>query len=728
MAKRGAISVEITGEYNNRDVKRAIADLQLLQKDSGATGAAMGRLGVAGVAMGAAIGTAAVTAVSAGARMAVEFGVNGVKAFLDDEAAAAKLARTMRNLGLEGATAEVEANIDALQRQTGIVDDILRPSFDRLVRSVGDVSEANRLLALSADIAGGTGRSLDSVVQALGRAYDGNTTGLSRLGAGLDKATLKTGDMDLITQKLADTFGGQAAVKAATFQGQLDRVSVAFGELQESFGRGFMDGVVSGFDDSKTAADSLSEAIKLLEPTFYELGKQIGGVVQYVPQFMAGVKTIVNGMTVIRETTYLAVRALIALNQARQFDFSGALKTLQEGGERVAFSFGAMLESGANVAGLTFQKPLTGAQRLAIASEAARDNVAALRYESGTAAVALNVGAESAAKFAGGASKATEESKKFAAAQKAIADAISSAQSVVNTAIEDFNNYKTKIAEGVFAGFDFSAALDVVKEKGSNLIDVLVAQAERASEFGRKMSQLLAAGLNKTSYDQVIAMGAERGVDVADAFINGNIQENIKRVNDAAKGAIAVADGVGAQSAMAFMQSGIDMAVTLVKGLLDTLGAKGKGRRALQAMMDDLAASMSRTANIAMTVTGPGGASATNETPTTGPSAINDFLSGGIGAPSGLSGYDLGGINWSALQGFANGGPVMGGRPIVVGERGPELFVPGSNGNIVPNGGGGNSYTINVQAGVGDPRAIGQQVVEYIKRFEQASGPVFVAA
>ena len=726
MAKRGAISVEITGEYNNRDVKRAIADLQLLQKDSGATGAAMGRLGVAGVAMGAAIGTAAVTAVSAGARMAVEFGVNGVKAFLDDEAAAAKLARTMSNLGLEGATAEVEANIDALQRQTGIVDDILRPSFDRLVRSVGDVSEANRLLALSADIAGGTGRSLDSVVQALGRAYDGNTTGLSRLGAGLDKATLKTGDMDLITQKLADTFGGQAAVKAATFQGQLDRVSVAFGELQESFGRGFMDGVVSGFDDSKTAADSLSEAIKLLEPTFYELGKQIGGVVQYVPQFMAGVKTIVNGMTVIRETTYLAVRALIALNQARQFDFSGALKTLQEGGERVAFSFGAMLESGANVAGLTFEKPLTGAQRLAIASEAARDNVAALRYESGTAAVALNVGAESAAKFAGGASKATEESKKFAAAQKAIADAISSAQSVVNTAIEDFNNYKTKIAEGVFAGFDFSAALDVVKEKGSNLIDVLVAQAERASEFGRKMSQLLAAGLNKTSYDQVIAMGAERGVDVADAFINGNIQENIKRVNDAASGAIAVADGVGAQSAMAFMQSGIDMAVTLVKGLLDVLGAKGKGRKALQSMIDDLAASMSRTANIAMTVTGPGGVlvAAPGVTPVLNPSEqanLDNFLGGGIGAPEG-------GFLSGVFPGFANGGPVMGGRPIVVGERGPELFVPGSNGNIVPNGGGGNSYTINVQAGVGDPRAIGQQVVEYIKRFEQASGPVFVAA
>ncbi len=30
----------------------------------------------------------------------------------------------------------------------------------------------------------------------------------------------------------------------------------------------------------------------------------------------------------------------------------------------------------------------------------------------------------------------------------------------------------------------------------------------------------------------------------------------------------------------------------------------------------------------------------------------------------------------------------------MVGERGPELFVPSSNGSIVPNGGGGGSTTV----------------------------------
>jgi len=40
----------------------------------------------------------------------------------------------------------------------------------------------------------------------------------------------------------------------------------------------------------------------------------------------------------------------------------------------------------------------------------------------------------------------------------------------------------------------------------------------------------------------------------------------------------------------------------------------------------------------------------------------------------------------TAIPMRAAGGPVSGGSPYIVGERGPELFVPGSSGSIVPNG------------------------------------------
>lgn len=51
------------------------------------------------------------------------------------------------------------------------------------------------------------------------------------------------------------------------------------------------------------------------------------------------------------------------------------------------------------------------------------------------------------------------------------------------------------------------------------------------------------------------------------------------------------------------------------------------------------------------------------------------------------------------LTGRANGGGVGAGRPYLVGERGPELFVPGAQGNIVPNSAmGGSNIVVNVDA------------------------------
>ena len=63
---------------------------------------------------------------------------------------------------------------------------------------------------------------------------------------------------------------------------------------------------------------------------------------------------------------------------------------------------------------------------------------------------------------------------------------------------------------------------------------------------------------------------------------------------------------------------------------------------------------------------------------------VGSFDAANPGAATGIVGL-LG----SYFGGFrANGGPVSGGTPYVVGERGPELFVPSRNGTIVPNGAG----------------------------------------
>jgi len=76
--------------------------------------------------------------------------------------------------------------------------------------------------------------------------------------------------------------------------------------------------------------------------------------------------------------------------------------------------------------------------------------------------------------------------------------------------------------------------------------------------------------------------------------------------------------------------------------------------------------------------------------------------SGGGGLISSLGGAVAG---LFGLPGRATGGPVTGGRPYMVGERGPELFVPGGSGQIVA--GSGARGAVNVTVNVAAPRDAG---------------------
>lgn len=190
-------------------------------------------------------GAAFAAAGAAAAAYAGKLLVDGVKAAIEDEKAQASLATTLKNV--TGATntqiAATEDYITKTTLATGITDDELRPSLDRLVRSTKDVEEAQKLQALALDIAAGSGKSLDAVSQALGKAYEGNTASLGRLGVGLSAAELKSMSFDEVTQALSDTFEGQASVQADTFAGKMQRLSVAFNEGKETVGSFVLDAI-----------------------------------------------------------------------------------------------------------------------------------------------------------------------------------------------------------------------------------------------------------------------------------------------------------------------------------------------------------------------------------------------------------------------------------------------------------------------------------------------------
>jgi hypothetical protein len=287
-------------------------------------------------------GAAFLAAAAAAGAYAVKIGVDGVKAALADEQSQVKLASALENA--TGATkaqiAATEDSIDKMARATGVADDQLRPALSRLALSTGSVSKAQELLSLALDISTQTGKPLEGVANALGKAYDGNTAALGKLGVGLSSAELKAMSFTQVQTKLSDLFGGAAAKNAETFQGRMDRLKVAFDESVEAIGykllpiiQSLIDiiltKVVPGFEKFASLFDPIKQAIDRNKESFQALGSFIvdyivpvftvalGGAISFVAKIAAGVVDIVGGViNVIRTLVSGSIDGINALIKA----------------------------------------------------------------------------------------------------------------------------------------------------------------------------------------------------------------------------------------------------------------------------------------------------------------------------------------------------------------------------------------------------------------------------
>jgi hypothetical protein len=217
------------------DTKQFIDGLDKADKETKSFSSKLGGALKAGALAFAALGAAAGVA-------AIKIGVDSVKAAIEDEKAQVSLAQTLKNV-TKATDAQVKATedyIDKTARATGVADDQLRPSLDRLVRSTQDVTKAQKLQSLALDIAAGTGKDLATVSEALGKAYDGNLGALKRIGVPLDENIVKTKDFDKAVIALSKTFEGQADAAANTFAGRLARFKVAIDEAKESLGQALL--------------------------------------------------------------------------------------------------------------------------------------------------------------------------------------------------------------------------------------------------------------------------------------------------------------------------------------------------------------------------------------------------------------------------------------------------------------------------------------------------------
>jgi hypothetical protein len=191
-----------------------------------------------------------------------QFGKAAAKAFIEDEKAASRLAQSVKNLGLAFEIPNLETFISQMANASGVTDDQLRPSLQRLLQTTGSVTKSTELLTQALDISRGSGVDYETVVNDLTMAYVGQTRGLRKYSLGLSQAELKTMSFADVQEKLTKQFSGANAQYLTTYAGKMGILSNAASEATENIGKGLVESLSLLGGDGNTIqplADSMLE-------------------------------------------------------------------------------------------------------------------------------------------------------------------------------------------------------------------------------------------------------------------------------------------------------------------------------------------------------------------------------------------------------------------------------------------------------------------------------------
>jgi hypothetical protein len=218
-----AINIPIISEFDGKGVSKAIKQFKQLE--------------TTGEKAQFAIKKAAVPAAAALAGLAVALG-DATSAAMDDQKEQAALALTLQNVTGAGAaqTAQVEKQISAMSRASGITDTEYRKSLEALVRGTKDVNLAMKDMNLVMDISTATGMDSASVADALAKAYQGNFKALRSLSPEMSTMIKEGATLDEVMNVLGGTFGGATAKNAETAAGKMAILKNSIGETKESIG------------------------------------------------------------------------------------------------------------------------------------------------------------------------------------------------------------------------------------------------------------------------------------------------------------------------------------------------------------------------------------------------------------------------------------------------------------------------------------------------------------
>jgi hypothetical protein len=753
MAK-APINIKIEGDYSDRDIKRAQRDLESLKRNSQQTtqkfgamsrGMKLAGVAIAAAAAGAAVGVTRFAAQSVGAASDLDESLSKTRTVFGDASdAVEKFAQdAATNLGLsEQAALEATSTFGNLFTAMGI--------------NTGKASSLSQeIVQLAADLASFNNIEVEEAIIALRSGLVGETEPLRRLGVNLSAARINA---EALSSGLVETKGQiDAAAKAqaafnlimddtATAQGDFARTSdglanttrtlqAAVQDAQATIGRSFVEAILRATDAMGGPGG--------LEATISQSAEDVDSLLVGLSQFTRNVQNFIGGVTGAADATetfadeqtslargllqgipligvYLSgflqygegvkegeleteqfTATLRAMNDAMSGNISVAdhlvgeiadLSSMTQRAAAAARQFAA--ETGTQLfqvqaANKYYRDAGVRLKRLADDEEAAAEAADNLGRSAGSAGSAVNSLADRIEDARG---RAIEGIKRMRQGLKDELDATR----------QEFDDFSVNVSNAITGAIDFAAADSMTKvgangeEVGMTFLEGLQAQAEKAREFATKIQELITAGLSQEAITQVLAAGVDAGTNIANELIEGGATA-IDDTNRLVQSTQEAADKVGLDAAQHFLGAGVTSAHATVVGFDEFMKPGAEGFKKLMHRMDKLAKKAARQVIIDVKVT----KHITEE--------IEEIK--------------------QSVRKRALGGPVDAGSPFLVGERGPELFVPNISGMIVPNNelrpSGGNVINLTVNAGMGtDSRQVSKQIVDALKHYQRSNGPL----
>jgi hypothetical protein len=293
-----SLSIPIISEFSDKGIKKAIAEFKQLEGAGAKSAFALKKAMLPAVAV--------IGGLAAGLTVAT-------KAAVEDQKAQDLLAQQLRTsaMATDDVIASNEEFISGMSRAFAVADDDLRPAMANLVRSTGSVETAQSLMNTALDIAAATGKDLETVTLALGKAANGQTAALTKLDPSLKGVIDSSSSLDDITNALAVSFGGAATVAAESFDGRMRGMKIAMDETKESIGAALLPVLEKLLQIMKPVADFAQENTRV----FLIFVGVIGAVATAV--IAANVAMKIYQATLI--ATKLATIALNAVTAANPF-------------------------------------------------------------------------------------------------------------------------------------------------------------------------------------------------------------------------------------------------------------------------------------------------------------------------------------------------------------------------------------------------------------------------